>query len=226
MKKLILNSRTTMIVLIILTAIGITVSGIGSGQTVFKMLPLYVSLSVMLFQSEANRFASLIGGVNSILYAVVDYSYGLYASALSDILFSCTLQLATFLLWTKRKDGATTVFRKMKTQKRILILVFVVVVYIITLIVNIRLGAAMALFDAYQPVGVFTLQMLMLFAFIEYTWFSVFGGIVTVLMNVFMLRSNPDRLCYLIFSIYSALCCIRGAISVYRIYKRQNNQEK
>jgi len=71
-------------------------------------------------------------------------------------------------------------------------------------------------------VGVFATQILTLFAFIEYTWFSIFGSLITILINVLILKSNPDRISYLIYSIYSAICCIRGAVTVYKIHKKQN----
>ena len=226
MERKISKEKVIMLILVALTAVGITVSGIIWGRDYLKLAPLYVSLSVMLFQSEAKRIAPLIGAVNSILYAIVDYSYGLYASAVSDILFSCTLQFATFILWTKRKDGSTTIFRKMTVKNRLLILLAVITVYSVTLIVNLNVGATLPYLDAYQLVGNFATQILMMFAFLEYTAFSVFGGMITILLNVFMLGSNPDRAPYLVFSIYSLICSVRGAYSVSKIYKSQNSKKE
>jgi nicotinamide riboside transporter PnuC len=224
MERKLSNERIIMLILIALTAVGITISGIVSGQDFLRLAPLYVSLSVMLFQSEARRIAPLIGGLNSILYAIVDYSYGLYASAVSDIVFSCSLQLITFVLWTKRKDGSTTIFRKLTAGKRLLLLLAVASIYAVTLAVNIKIGATMPYFDAYQLVGAFVTQGLMMFAFLEYTVFSVFGCILTVIMNALMLESSPDRLGYLVYSIYSVICAVRGAFSVARIYRIQNSK--
>jgi len=214
--------KSLMYILILLTAAGITVSGILSGQQFLRMLPLYISLLVMFFQSDALRIAPLIGSLNSLLYAFVDYSYNLYGSALSALLISFPFQMLTFILWTKRKDGRTTVFRKMTLKKRILLFVTVVAVYIPCLIVNLNMGAVLAPLDTYSFVGVFATQILTLFAFIEYTWFSIFGSLITILINVLILKSNPDRISYLIYSIYSAICCIRGAVTVYKIHKKQN----
>ena len=219
MERKVSKEKVIMLILVALTAVGITASGIVWGRDYLKLAPLYVSLSVMLFQSEAKRIAPLIGAVNSILY-------GLYASAVSDILFSCTLQFATFILWTKRKDGSTTIFRKMTVKNRLLILLAVITVYSVTLIVNLNVGATLPYLDAYQLVGNFATQILMMFAFLEYTAFSVFGCMITILLNVFMLGSNPDRAPYLVFSIYSLICSVRGAYSVSKIYKSQNSKKE
>jgi nicotinamide riboside transporter PnuC len=217
--------KNLMYVLILFTAAGITVAGILSGQQFIRMLPLYISLMVMFFQSDALRIAPLIGSLNSLLYAYVDYSYNLFGSALSALLISFPFQMLTFILWTKRKDGKTTVFRKMSPKKRILFFLAVAIVYVPCLVVNFNMGAALAPLDTYSFVGVFATQILTLFAFIEYTWFSVFGSLITILMNALILKSSPDRACYLIYSIYSAICCIRGAVTVYKIHKRQNTYE-
>ena len=77
-----------------------------------------------------------------------------------------------------------------------------------------------------QLVGNFATQILMMFAFLEYTAFSVFGCMITILLNVFMLGSNPDRAPYLVFSIYSLICSVRGAYSVSKIYKSQNSKKE
>lgn len=214
-----------MYVLITITAVGITVSGIISGQQFLRMLPLYISLMVMFFQSDALRIAPLIGSINSLLYALVDYSYNLYGSALSALLLSFPFQMLTFILWTKRKDGKTTVFRKMTAKARVLFLLATAAVYVPCLIVNLNMGAALAPLDTYSFVGVFATQILTLFAFIEFTWFSLFGSLITILMNALIVKSSPDRACYLIYSIYSAVCCIRGALTVRRIYRKQNTNE-
>ena len=53
--------------LMAVTAILITVTGILFHQSFIRILPLYVSLVVGVLQSRANRYASLLGGMNSIL---------------------------------------------------------------------------------------------------------------------------------------------------------------
>ena len=207
--------------IVIITAILISIAALINEQQIFKILPLYVSLFVMLLQSEGRRIGLLVGGLNSLLYAVVDYSYGLYASALSDILLSFTIQTVAFILWTKRKDGKTTVFRSMRPLHRLLLTLGIIAVYVPCLIVNTNIGAAMAPFDTWVFVNSIITPLIMMFAFIEYTYVGVINCIVVIIMNALMLKETPDRFSYLIYSIYSAICSIRALINVAKIYKRQ-----
>lgn len=54
--------------IIIATGIAILVAGILCKQEFFLMIPLFVSLFVMAFQSEANKVGALIGSINSLIY--------------------------------------------------------------------------------------------------------------------------------------------------------------
>jgi nicotinamide riboside transporter PnuC len=222
MKKNIKNIAMTL--LILTTAILITMSAIMYDQSFFRTLPLYISLLVMLFKSEANRLAPLIGSINSILYAIVDFSYGLYGTAIIDISVSFTIQLATFILWTKRKDGKTTKFRKMRPHYRFSIVLLMIAIYIPCLRQNQKLGATMAPLDTYAFVDGLVSPGLTLFAFIEYTYLLIIGCTVTVIMNVLMLKETPDRLSYLVYSIYSLICCTMACVNVHKAYKRQREE--
>ena len=58
-------------IMMAVTGISITVAGIVFDQSFLRILPLYVSLIISTLQTKVNRFALLLGGVNSILYGVV-----------------------------------------------------------------------------------------------------------------------------------------------------------
>ena len=96
-----------MFILLAITAIGITISGVIFKQSALRMIPLYVSLVIFLLQSSVNRFAPLIGGINSVFYAIVYFYYELYATAIYSLIVSCPLQIITFINWSKRKNGKT-----------------------------------------------------------------------------------------------------------------------
>ena len=64
------KSNLPRLILLAVTAILITVTGILFRQNFLHILPLYVSLVVGILQSRANRYACLLGGLNSILYTV------------------------------------------------------------------------------------------------------------------------------------------------------------
>ena len=79
--------------LLAVSAILITVTGIIFEQKILLMIPLYVSLVVGLLQSRANRFAFLLGGANCMIYTVAYLIMGLYGQAFSTLLWSCPIQL-------------------------------------------------------------------------------------------------------------------------------------
>ena len=118
-------------VLILVTFLFLTVSGILFKQSFLRMIPLYISLIVGLLQSNVNRYAPLIGGINSIIYAAVFLYYHLYASAASALFMSCPLQLITFVLWNKKPWGNSTVLKKLSAGKRAVLIAGSVLAWII-----------------------------------------------------------------------------------------------
>ena len=74
------------------------------------MVPLFVSLFVMSFQSEANRIGSLIGAINAVIYTAAYLYMGVYVSAASAIFLSVPLQLATFFNWKKNAYKKETTY--------------------------------------------------------------------------------------------------------------------
>ena len=78
--------QNILMILLGVTALGITVTGIVFHQAFLRILPLYISLVISLLQSRVNRYASLLGGFNSLLYALVYVYYELYGSAVYAVL--------------------------------------------------------------------------------------------------------------------------------------------
>lgn len=220
-EKIFLKSRTFIIVLIAITAVGITVSGIVYRQKFLMILPLYVSLAVMIINSEAMRIGALIGGVNSILYALVYLNYALYAQAVSALVVSFPFQIATFILWSRHRDGASTKFRTMSLKWRMLLGVGLVAIYIPLLIVNMNAGAAFAPIDTAVSILGIVVTVLTMLAFTEYTYLSILNTVLGLTLYILMIRDNPEQLCYLIYTLYSLICIIRAAFNVHRIHKKQ-----
>jgi len=102
------------------TAIGITVTGIIFKQDFWRMVPLFVSLFIAFMNTRVNRYAPLVGGLNSVLYALVYFSYGLYSSAAYAFFVSMTLQMVTFIRWNKKPLGNSTELRRLKVWQMIM----------------------------------------------------------------------------------------------------------
>ena len=208
--------------LMAVTAILITVTGIWFHQSLIRILPLYVSLVVGILQSRANRYASLLGGMNSILYALVYIYLGLYASAGYAILFSFPLQIMTFILWSRRKQGESTRFRKMSWRCRVAVLLGYLACFVILRAVLQAAGSNYQLLDNLTSLTGILISALTMFAFVEYTWLMLPSGILSIVLNLSTMQTNPEQITYVIFSFYSITCVTIQFFRVRKLYAEQN----
>ena len=114
---------------------------------VIRVLPLYVSLFVMLLQTNASRYAFLVGGINSVLYAGVYFSIGLYASAVSALAVSFPLQIVSFIRWGRHRYGRSTVFRRLGARRFALCVAGLAAAYGVTYLIFSALGSRHLLLD-------------------------------------------------------------------------------
>lgn len=210
--------------LMAVTAILITVTGILFHQSFIRILPLYVSLVVGVLQSRANRYASLLGGMNSILYTLVYIYLGLYASAGYAILFSFPLQIMTFILWSRRKQGESTKFRKMPWRYRILVLVGYFTCFAVLRMILQAAGSSHQLLDNLTSLTGILISVLTMFAFVEYTWLMLPSGMLSIVLNFATMQTNPEQITYVIFSFYSITCVTIQFFRVRKLYAEQNRK--
>lgn len=208
-------------IIIVITGIAILVTGILCKQKWFLMVPLFISLFVMAFQSEANRIGVLIGAVNAALYTVTYIYMGVYASAASAILFSFPIQLMTFFRWKKNAYKNTVVFKKMRTKMRVLFFGGVVVLWAGLAGVFYYLNYEYALLDSLTFLFGFIVPILTWLAYIEYTYLWIISAVVGLLLNVQMVMNDYSQATYLIYGVYSLYCVIGAFITVQKFYKEQ-----
>ena len=213
-------------VLMALTAIGITTAAIYYKQSFLLIMPLYVSIVIGLLQSRVNRFASMLGSVNSIVYGAVYLYYNLYGAAFSAWLFSFPIQLLTFIRWNKNKRGSTTKLRKMTPKMMILVSVGFCVALVLMWTLLPLLGAEYVFLDSVTTLLGILIYFLTMFAFIEYPFFMIINGILSSALYVTMLEESPETLTYLIFSIYSFICICFAFFEARKLYKAQQEQEE
>lgn len=205
-----------------ITAIGITVSTVLCTPKYLMVLPLYVSLFISLLQTRINRYASLIGGINSILYFVVYMYSGIPATAFYALLFSCPLQIITFIRWTKNKRQSTTLLRKMTWKSRLLVALAFAVAWVAVFTVSTLVGSDFVIFDTTSSMlGILT-TFITLFAFIEYTFLQLINCVATILLYINMIFSGKfEQAPFLIFSVFSLICICQSVINAKQIYKEQ-----
>ena len=213
--------KKSKIVIIILTGIAILVAGIITKQKFYLMIPLFVSLFVMSFQSEANRVGALIGACNAVLYTVTYICMGVYGSAASAFLFSFPLQLMTFFNWKKNAYKKTVVFKKMSTKMRIIFFASLCALWAILAGVFYYLKYEYAVFDSITFLLGFIVPVLTMLAYMEYTYLWIVQAVTGLFLNVQMVTNDISQLTYLIYGVYALYCVICAFINVRKFRKEQ-----
>ncbi|MBR6739791.1 MAG: nicotinamide mononucleotide transporter [Clostridia bacterium] len=219
-KRLISENKFSFI-LISVTMVILTVATVVFKQSVFRVFPLYISLVIGMLQAKANRYAPLLGGINSVFYALIYFYYKLYASAAYAILFSCPVQLITFIRWQRNAYESSTVFKKMSPRLIIAVAAAFTVSWVGMMLLLGKTDSGYVLLDTFTTVlGVVT-TFLTLFAFREYTVTMLVGVTASIALYIMMIFDTPEQVTYLIYGVYTFICCVRGYINVRRLYRRQ-----
>ena len=213
-------------IIIILTGLAILASGIYFKQEFFLMIPLFVSLFVMSFQSEANRIGSLIGAINAVIYTVAYLYMGVYVSAASSFFMSVPLQLATFFNWKKNAYKKTVIFKKMSVKMRIISLVALFVLWGISAGVLTFFNYEYAIFDTVTFLLGLAVSILTMLAYIEYTYLWIISAVTGLIVNIQMVINNPKEITYLIYGVYALYCVIVAFINVQKFYKEQQSEKQ
>lgn len=208
------------------TAVLITAAGIYFNQSFLRIIPLYISLAVGLLQSRINRYASLVGSINSLLYGAVYFCYGLYGSMFSAVLFSFPIQLLTFIRWNKNKWKHSTVLRKLTAKQRILLSVSFIFTLIAMWIVLPLIGSQYVFLDSLTNLLGIVIYFLTMFAFAEYTFLMIINGVIGIALYIQMLGKTPEMTTYLIHSVYSFICIVLAFFQAKKIYNSQQREAK
>lgn len=212
-------------IIIVITGLAILAAGILCKQEFFLMIPLFVSLFVMAFQSEANRVGALIGAINSVVYTATYIYMGVYASAASSFLFSFPIQLGTFFMWKKKAYKNTAVFRKMSNKARAVFTLALLTAWAVLAGVFMHLKYEYAILDSITFLFGFIIPVLTMLAYIEYTYLWIVQAVIGLLLNVQMVMNDYKETTYLIYGVYALYCVIGAFINVHRFYKEQQESK-
>ena len=207
--------------LVSITFIFITVTAFIYTEDVFIIVPLYISLTVMFLQSRANRYAFLLGGINSLLYAAVDIYIGLYASAASAALVSCPLQLITFFSWSKRPYGTATIFKKLGLKNMLVLAAVSVASWLAMWAFFSMFHSEYLLFDNTLTLIGIVATILCAMAYIEYTYLQMLSLGIGIVLYGIMLKERPIQITYLIYNVYALICSAKAFLFMNRLYAEQ-----
>jgi len=95
-----------------------------------------------------NRYGQLFGVINSFLYGIIMYSNGVYGTSLYNLIYCIPMQIYTFFVWGKDKNGKNKleVSRYKDVQRLAIWLVILVVVAAYAMVAS-KLNVQFALID-------------------------------------------------------------------------------
>lgn len=213
-----IKKNTFLCILELITFTAILTTGIIFHQEFWKMLPLFISLIVMVLQAKVNRYAYLLGGLNSILYAVAYFSMGIRESALSALLMSFPLQVITFILWQRKTQGNVTKLRRLNVWAIIGIITVFCASFALMFFKfphDPDASTYTILMDTSTTLLGFVTTMLTLLRFREYIVTQILAVPLSLSMHIMiMLGGNMANITYVIYSVYCAICLAMAFVRI------------
>ena len=200
------------------TFVAILTTGIIFQQEFWKILPLFISLIVMLLQAKVNRFAYLLGGLNSILYAVSYFSMGIRESALSALLMSFPLQIVTFIMWQRKTKGNVTKLRKLNAWQISLICTGIAAAWVIMFFFfphDEKASTFTVIMDTTTTLLGFVTTILTLLRFREYAFTQLITTPLTLAMHVMIVAEGDlKNITYVVYTVYTVICLVMANVRI------------
>ncbi len=169
-------------------------------------IPLLVSAVIMFLQSRVNRYAFVVGAINSVLYAIAYMKMSLYATALYAILVSSPLQVMTFVNWSRYTNQKETKLRKMSAKSRVWLFGGMLVGWLLLYIIFSELNSQYLLLDNSVAVLGAISTVLCALRFKEYTFLQMPTNIISLTTYLMMLEADPSRIIWVISTANATVC--------------------
>lgn len=213
-----------------LTAILIITFAIINKQSFIKTLPTLVTLCVQILVVRANRIAFLIGGTNSLLYAIAPWSEGLYFSVVSCVCISAPIQYMSFFIWKKKKskrNSRNTELKFLGIGKCLLVIAATFAVWLPTyLLLRPFFEGALALLDSFTFVLGITISLLSAFRYIDSQYLNIFSCFLAIVMWGVICIESPNNLNYMVISCYNLFMVAKAAINWTKQYKNDKREKE
>lgn len=179
-----------------------------------KVLPLCVSCFVMFLQARVNRYAFLLGGLNSIIYGFTNITMTLYSSAANAFLVSFPLQIITFINWNKNTKNGETETKKLNTKARLGLFGGMVGFWGILFLIFSFLASPYIILDNTITVLGFVTTALCMFRYSEYAILQLVGSCVSLVTYIIMTVDDISNIVWIIFTSYSLVCTVIAFITM------------
>lgn len=201
-----LKNIPPMIYLAIVAFIAVVTLSIVFEARFFDTLPLLISTVVMFMQTRVNRYAFILGGLNSIIYAAVYVGMGLYGSAASAFLISFPLQIITFINWQRNTHKGTTEIKRFSTKARLVILACMAGMWALLYVIFSALGSAYLVLDNTVTVIGVVAAIICILRYCEFAALQIMSSAVQVVLYASMTTDDKSRIIYLVYSVYCLIC--------------------
>jgi nicotinamide mononucleotide transporter PnuC len=173
---------------------------------ILSILPVFISVFILFMQTRVNRYAYLVGAINALLYAIAYYTMSLPATAAYALLVSFPLQLVTFFAWQKHTTKGSTATQKMEWRGRVILASAVAITWLLMYVIFKSFDSEFMFFDTTVSVLGIVATVLILLRYAEGTLIGFPSSIVSIIMYISMIGSDPSRIIWLIFTVYTLIC--------------------
>lgn len=208
--------------------IALLTTGIITKQLFIKMLPCFISLAVLFLSANANRYAYLLGGINSLIYSIGFYMEGLYGSVAQSVIAGFLFQILIFFRWKKYsvKNSKTTKLREFNLTWKILSVAITVAVSAGVSLILKSLNGSNTFLDSMVFVMGLVGTALIYFGYVDQWIYTGICGVITLLIWIIKIQSDISAITYLIYSIYNLIKIVEGFIKWHNIYKQQKTDKE
>lgn len=215
------------IVLISVVFVAILFCGIWFKQSWIRTLPCLVTLVVLLLSAHANRWGYLLGGLNSIFYAIGYIQLRVYGQAALALLVSLPIQLFTVFYWSRNKTGKKVSMKRLNAKSGSFVAGGTVLVWLVGWLVFSLLK------DFNPPLSSLTFvvgllaSLLAMLAFVESCFVNLLNYLVSTAMNILLVIDSLSNMTYLIIGVYGIIQSLRSCtiwIGLYRAQKREKER--
>ena len=167
------------------------------------------------------RHGYLLGGLNSIIYAVGYFMLGLYSSMTFAVVFSFPMQILTFIRWSRHPYKKSTVMRRVSGRARVISAAAFIAAWAVCYFILRHFGSSYILFDNTVTLLGTAVTFLALFAFIEANYISAVCAVINLIMFMVISFKTPENITYVIYSVYALIRVIQGLMNWRKIYAEQ-----
>ncbi len=204
------------------TGIGILVCAIIFKQMFIKVLPLFFSLIIMLFNSRANRIGFILGSINSCIYIIGYLMEGVYGTVASTV-FGIVIMLISFFRWKNNAYGKATMFRRFSACGRALLALVLCVMWAATSFTLSKIGGTATVIDGLTMVLGFATNILTMVAYVEAPFLNIISGLCqfALWVQIVFINGNYAAMAYLVYNVYCTYMLIRTFYHWLTLYKEQ-----